>query len=191
MWERKDVRKERWEKGEWGRKPKQCFTKHGKQSCAKKEGWKKAKSWREDFCAEEAYVKVLRAQRWVKSQNVKFRQGNNYRQRQKDYFANRDMEKEWERMFSQGFVSATVVKHNGQFYNFSITGLQRRSTTSTTIKQGEDEEIKMLKAKRVRNEDAQMSMRQMKWTMVECLKSKQGEITTSFREGVTNISFEA
>ena len=65
-------------------------------------------------------------------------------------------------MFSKGFGSATVVKHNGQFYNFSITGLQRRSTTSTTIKQGEDEEIKMLKAKRVRNEDAQMSMRQMK-----------------------------
>ena len=54
----------------------------------------KAKSGREVFCAEEAYVKVLRAQRWVKSQNVKFRQGNNYRQRQKDYFANRDMEKE-------------------------------------------------------------------------------------------------
>ena len=48
-------------------------------------------------------------------------------------------------MFSQGFVSATVVKHNGQFYNFSITGLPRRSTTSTTIKQGEDEAIKMLK----------------------------------------------
>ena len=44
---------------------------------------RKAKSGREDFCAEEAYVKVLRAQRWVKSQNVKFRQGNNYRQRQK------------------------------------------------------------------------------------------------------------
>ena len=53
----------------------------------------KAKS-EEDFCAEEAHVKVPRAQRWVKSQNVKFRQGNNYRQRQKDYFANRDMEKE-------------------------------------------------------------------------------------------------
>ena len=65
-------------------------------------------------------------------------------------------------MFSKGFGSATVVKHNGQFYNFSITGLQRRSTTSTTIKQGEDEVIKMLKVKRVRNEDAQMSMRQMK-----------------------------
>ena len=54
----------------------------------------KAKGGREVFCAEEAYVKVLRAQRWVKSQNVKFRQGNNYRQRQKDYFANHDMEKE-------------------------------------------------------------------------------------------------
>ena len=65
-------------------------------------------------------------------------------------------------MFSKGFVSATVVKHNGQFYNFSITGLQRRSTTSTTIKQSEDEVIKVLKVKRVRNEDAQMSMRQMK-----------------------------
>ena len=39
----------------------------------------------ENFCcAEEAYVKVLRAQRWVKSQHVKFRQGNNYRQRQKE-----------------------------------------------------------------------------------------------------------
>ena len=77
------------------------------------------------------------------------------------------------------------------FTFFSITGLQRRSTTTTTIKQGEDEAIKMLKVERVRNEDAQMSMRQMKRTMVECLKSKQGEITTSFREGVTNISFEA
>ena len=101
------------------------------------------------------------------------------------------MEKEWERMFSKGFGSATVVKHNGQFYNFSITGLQRRSTTSTTIKQSEDEVIKMLKVKRERSEDAHMSMRQVKWTMVKCLKSKQGEITTSFREGVTNISFEA
>ena len=54
----------------------------------------KAKSGREVFCAEEAYIKVLRAQRWVKPQNVKFRQGNNYRQRPEDYFANRDMGKE-------------------------------------------------------------------------------------------------
>ena len=58
--------------------------KHGKiKLCKKGRLEKKAKSGREDFCAEAAYVKVLRAQRWVKSQNVKFRQGNNYRQRQK------------------------------------------------------------------------------------------------------------
>ena len=65
-------------------------------------------------------------------------------------------------MSSKGFESATVVKHNGQFYKFSITGLQRRSTTSTTIKQSEDEVIKMLKVKRERSEDAHMSMRQVK-----------------------------
>ena len=50
----------------------------------KEKAGKRPKVEEENFCAEEAYVKVLRAQRWVKSQHVKFRQGNNYRQRQKE-----------------------------------------------------------------------------------------------------------
>ena len=74
------------------------------------------------------------------------------------------------------------------FTFFHYTGLQRRSTTTTTIKQSEDEAIKMLKVKRVRNEDAQMSTAQQTADAIAAALANyftQAEVTFNLVAGVT------